>query len=121
LQTSLVNGLQFVGPSDQEVAEPLRGYGLGEVVESKNSQFQVGELVFGISITWDTYSLQKNPSKDMIIVPQARELAQQGKVPLSAYMGILGMPGLTGYQSLELYGNLKAGQTIFVSSAAGYV
>ncbi|KAK3809696.1 MAG: hypothetical protein JOS17DRAFT_764858 [Linnemannia elongata] len=115
------NGLQFVGPSDEEVAEPLRGYGLGEVVETKNSQFQVGELVFGISITWDTYSLQKNPSNDLIIVPRARELAQQGKVPLSAYMGILGMPGLTGYQSLELYGNLKAGQTIFVSSAAGGV
>ncbi|KAF9166672.1 hypothetical protein DFQ27_001283 [Actinomortierella ambigua] len=108
-------------PLDQAVKEPLRGFGVGEVVETKHTQFQVGDIVSGPSLTWDAYSLQKEPAKTLFIVPNARQLAEQNKVPLSAYLGILGMPGLTAWQSFQLYGDLKAGQTIFVSSAAGGV
>ncbi|KAF9976548.1 hypothetical protein BGZ73_008303 [Actinomortierella ambigua] len=115
------NVMQFVGPLDQAVREPLRGFGVAEVVETKNKQFQIGDIVFGPSITWDAYSLQKQPAKTLHILPNARQLAEQSKVPLTAYLGILGMPGLTAWQSFRLYGDLKAGQTIFVSSAAGGV
>ncbi|KAG0230167.1 hypothetical protein BGW41_002589 [Actinomortierella wolfii] len=115
------NVIQFLGPVDQTVELPLQGFAVGEVVETKHSQFKNGDIVFGRSLTWDTYSLQKEPAKDLHVIPNARELAQQNKIPLTAYLGILGMPGLTAWQSLQLYGDLKAGQTIFVSSAAGGV
>ncbi|KAF9976640.1 hypothetical protein BGZ73_008111 [Actinomortierella ambigua] len=115
------NVFQFIGPLDQDVRLPLKGYGVAEVIQTKNEQFKIGDIVSGPSITWDTYSLQKEPAKTLHVLPNARQLAEQNKVPLTAYLGILGMPGLTAWQSLKLYGDLKAGQTIFVSSAAGGV
>ncbi|KAG0305129.1 hypothetical protein BGZ97_001228 [Linnemannia gamsii] len=99
------------------LGKPLNGYGMGEVIQSKNAKFPVGSLVFGI-ITWEHFSHIPPAFNNLIILPAA---VRDSKVPLSWYMGALGMTGLTAYGSLKLFANLQSGETIFVSAAMGAV
>ncbi|KAG0277664.1 hypothetical protein BGZ95_005554 [Linnemannia exigua] len=99
------------------IGNPINGYGMGEVIQSKNSKYPVGSLVFGV-ITWELFSLIPPSFNNLIILPNA---IRESKVPLSWYLGALGMTGLTAYGSLKLFANLKPGETIFVSAAMGAV
>ncbi|KAF9907585.1 hypothetical protein EC991_010797 [Linnemannia zychae] len=99
------------------IGSPLNGYGMGEVIQSKNPKYPVGSLVFGV-ITWENFSLIPPSFNNLIILPAA---VRESKVPLSWHLGALGMNGLTAYGSLKLYANLKPGETIFVSAAMGAV
>ncbi|KAF9918194.1 hypothetical protein BX616_009998 [Lobosporangium transversale] len=97
------------------IGEPLNGGGVSEVIESKNDSFPVGTIVTG-TVGWEQYS----------VVPGAQGLrailnARDSKVPLSVYIGVLGMPGMTAYSSLKIIGKPKAGETIFISAASGAV
>ncbi|KAF9187334.1 hypothetical protein BGZ51_001424 [Haplosporangium sp. Z 767] len=100
-----------------QIGHTLDARGVAEVIESKNSKYPVGSIIHAF-VGWEEYTvLPELPNTK--IIPQAREL--QSSLPLSSYVGVLGMPGLTAYSSLKEIGQPKAGETIFISAASGAV
>ncbi|KAF9286829.1 hypothetical protein BGZ68_002527 [Mortierella alpina] len=100
-----------------KIGEPLDSHGIAEVVESKNSKWPVGSLVVGPAIRWEERSVVDANAELEIIPPESLD----PRIPLSAYIGVLGMPGYTAYGSLLEIGKPKAGETIFISAASGAV
>ncbi|KAL0917981.1 hypothetical protein M5K25_013095 [Dendrobium thyrsiflorum] len=90
----------------------ITGYGVGKVVDSGHPNFQAGDLVWGIT-GWEEYTLIKAPE---ILVK-----IKYTDVPLSYYIGILGMPGLTAYVGFNVISSPKKGETVYVSAASGAV
>ena len=93
------------------IGEVMRAGGVARVIESSNPGFAVGDYVAGSS------GVQKywiSNGRDVRKVDP--ELA-----PLPKYLGVLGMPGMTAYFGLLEVGELKAGDTVLVSGAAGAV
>ncbi|WP_417623239.1 NADP-dependent oxidoreductase [Paremcibacter congregatus] len=84
---------------------------VGEVVASQNDKFREGDVVVGM-FGWENYS--KSTGQDVMVV-------ERGAVPLSYYLGVLGMPGMTAYAGLVGVANLQPGETVFVSAASGAV
>ena len=93
----------------------MNGSGVSEVIESNNPAFPVGEIVTG-NINWEERSVIPG-GQGLRIIPNGRN----SKIPLSNYVGVLGMPGMTAYSSLKIIGQPKAGETIFISAASGAV
>ena len=83
----------------------------GEVVESKNPKFAVGDHVQG-EFGWQEYTVTDGRGVRKI---------DPNVAPISTSVGILGMPGLTAYFGLLDIGQPKAGETVVVSGAAGAV
>lgn len=91
--------------------KPMSSTVIAEVIESKLSDFKVGDYV---SAMLDWKELQVSDGRGLIKV--------DGNVAsLSAYLGILGMTGLTAYLGLTEIGKPKSGETVVVSGAAGAV
>ncbi len=89
----------------------LMGGALGVVVESNHADFAVGDHVNN-GLGWREYFLSKGHDLGKVDASLA---------PLSAYLGVMGMPGLTAYGGLLVTGELKDGETVFVSAASGAV
>ena len=105
----MVDRKSYVPPF--QLNRPLEGGCVGRVVESNNEQFQVGEFVLG-RLGWREHFI--SDGTDLLkIDPQV--------APIQAYLGTLGMPGLTAYYGLLEIGKPKAGETVFVSAASGAV
>ncbi|MFT5692734.1 MAG: NADPH-dependent curcumin reductase CurA [Oceanicoccus sp.] len=96
---------------DFKLGEVMDGGALGKVIESRSPQFTVGDYVSHWK-GWREHTI--SDGSDLSKVDP--ELA-----PLSAYLGILGMPGLTAYGGLLVTGALKDGESVFVSAASGAV
>ncbi len=94
-----------------QIGKVLEAGVVGEVVKSRNSKFKEGDVVVGM-LGWENYS--KSDGADLLTV-------ERGPVPLSYYLGILGMPGMTAYAGLVDVANLQEGETVFVSAASGAV
>lgn len=94
------------------LGETMTGGAVGRVTESRASGVNVGDLVLH-DRGWRTHANVK--------AVQARVLKELPGVPLSAYLGVLGMPGLTAYAGLLRVAEFKAGDAVFVSGAAGAV
>ncbi|KAF9905644.1 hypothetical protein EC991_001474 [Linnemannia zychae] len=95
---------------------PVTGLGIGKIIDSKNPNFPVGSTFFG-PIRWESYSVL---NKDQGLSEAFNLDAGIDKdVPLSVYNGVLGLSGFTVWDSLKRVGNLKKGETIYISSAAG--
>ncbi len=94
-----------------EIGEVVRTFSVGEIIESKNDNFQVGEYVWGLM------GAQKYAIHDGAGLMKADIKA----APASWYLGIFGMPGMTAYFGLLEKGNPQAGETVFISGAAGVV
>ena len=94
-----------------QVGEPLDGGCVGEVVQSNGGTLQVGEHVLG-RMGWREYYVSDGTDLTRIDTNLA---------PPQAYLGALGMPGLTAYVGLLDIGHPQAGDTVFVSAAAGAV
>ncbi|SFP49757.1 NADP-dependent oxidoreductase [Salibacterium halotolerans] len=94
-----------------EVNEVINGSVVGEVVESKSSLFEPGDKVMGM-LGWRRY----NTIEDAAVRKIDDSIA-----PLSAYLGILGITGLTAYFGMLDIGNPAAGETVVISGAAGAV
>ncbi|MEP3332433.1 NADP-dependent oxidoreductase [Sedimentitalea sp.] len=85
--------------------------GVGEVIASNSPAFKPGDFAFGM-LGWATHAVQ--PAKML------RKLdPSQG--PITAALGVLGMPGFTGWHGLTEYGRPKAGETLVVAAATGPV
>jgi NADPH-dependent curcumin reductase CurA len=96
-----------------QLNKSIEGGCIGQVFESKNSQFKIGEYVLGNS-GWREYWLSNGNG---IIKINSNNIA-----PLRSYLGVLGMPGLTAYVGLLNIGKLNEGKdSVFISAAAGAV
>jgi NADPH-dependent curcumin reductase CurA len=102
-------GKSYIRPV--EIGEIMRAGTVGEVVASRNAQFQVGEFVSG---TQGVQSYAISDGKGLIKVDP--KIA-----PLPKYLNVLGMPGMTAYFGLLEVGLPKAGETVVVSAASGAV
>ncbi len=94
-----------------KIGEALQGGAVGRVERSNHPDFRPGDHVTG-SAGWREYHLSDGTGLTRIDPDQA---------PLSAHLGVLGMPGMTAYVGLLDIGRPKAGETVFVSGAAGAV
>jgi len=94
-----------------EIGEPLEGGCIGEVIESNNERFEVGDQVLG-NLGWREY--WKSDGKEVQKLDP--ELA-----PIQAYLGVLGMTGMTAWVGLKRIAELRSGSIVFVSAASGAV
>jgi len=94
-----------------EIGDVIVGGGVGEIVASKRAGFDVGEFVVG-SFGWQEYAASSGAGTMKV---------DAKRVPLSAYLGPVGMPGVTAYIGLIDIGAPKAGETVVVSAASGAV
>jgi NADPH-dependent curcumin reductase CurA len=98
----------------QPLNEVMIGGTVGEVVESRNDHFKVGDKVVGMG-GWQEYQLIDAGQRGVL------QKVDTAHVPLSAYLGAVGMPGVTGWYGLVKIIEPKEGQTVVVSAASGAV
>ena len=91
--------------------EPVSGAVIGEVIESKTSELNKGDMVKG-NLNWQVYH---------VISPVNLTKLDSTVLPVSANLGVLGMPGLTAYFGLLDIGRPDLGETVVISGAAGAV
>jgi NADPH-dependent curcumin reductase CurA len=94
------------------LGEVVRASGVGQVVKSRNPDFQEGSFLVGPNGIQD-YALVRD------ITPFTRKV--DGNVPLTHHLSVLGGPGLTAYFGMTRIAQVKAGETVLVSAAAGAV
>ena len=95
----------------QEIGEAMIGGTVGEVIESKNPKFAVGDKVLGM-FGWQQYGLSNGAGLNKI---------DASRVPMQAFLGVLGMPGVTAWVGLLDICQPKPGETVVVSAASGAV
>lgn len=95
-----------------EVGEVMEGQTAGEVMESKHPGFARGDKVLA-RVGWQLYGCIRGDGEITKV--------DAGRAPLSYYLGVLGMPGMTAYFGLNEIGKPKAGETVVVSAASGAV
>ena len=93
------------------LGDVMRAGGVGSVIESKHPKFQVGDTVSGM-LNVQEYAV--SDGKGMVKIDPTR-------APLTSYLNVLGMPGMTAYFGLLESGLPKAGETLVVSGATGAV
>ena len=93
------------------LGQPLTGGSIGEVVDSRNPKFAKGDLVIGM-LNWASHTVHDGKGLRKI---------EAGGVPLSAYLGVLGMPSFTAWYGMKHICKPKPGETVFVSAATGAV
>jgi len=93
------------------VGEPIMGGGVALVTESKAEGLKAGDFVLGM-FPWQ---------KEMVVDAIGLQVVDAKIAPLSYYLGVLGMPGLTAYFGLLDIGKPQKGETVVVSGAAGAV
>jgi NADPH-dependent curcumin reductase CurA len=98
----------------QPLNQVMQGGTVGEVVESRHPNYKAGDHVVGYG-GWQEYSIVDGGQPGMLRKVDTRH------VPLSAYLGAVGMPGVTAWYGLIKICQPKAGQTIVVSAASGAV
>jgi NADPH-dependent curcumin reductase CurA len=91
--------------------EVMTGETVGEVIASAHPDFVPGDVVVGPR-GWQTHCLSKG--QGLVKLPRHG-------VPLSAYLGVLGMPGATAYAGITEICKPKKGETLVVSAASGAV
>jgi NADPH-dependent curcumin reductase CurA len=98
----------------QELDKVMGGGTVGEVVESKHSNYKPGDMVVGMG-GWQQYAVVDAAAPGML------RKVDTSRIPLSAYLGAVGMPGVTAWYGLMKICEPKPGQTIVVSAASGAV
>jgi len=94
-----------------QVGHPLEGGAVGEIVASNSPDHAVGDLVLH-GLGW----------RELAVLPGRRTAPVDASIaPEQAFLGILGMPGLTAYSGLVRIARVQEGDVVFVSAAAGAV
>lgn len=91
--------------------DPMYGETVAQVIESRHPQYAAGDYVV-VKNGWQDYALSDG---------QGVRKIDPAAAPLSTALGVLGMPGLTGYAGLVYLGEPRPGQTVLVSAATGAV
>jgi len=94
-----------------ELGQPMNGGAVGEVIGSRSDQVGVGDHVLH-GLGWRGVAVVDADQVRVVDLTVA---------PASAYLGVLGMPGLTAYVGLTRIGAFRPGDAVFVSGAAGAV
>jgi NADPH-dependent curcumin reductase CurA len=94
-----------------QIGEVMTGETVGEVIASADPAFKAGDIAVGAR-GWQSHVVSK---------AQALTKIEPGHAPLSTYLGVLGMPGVTAYSGMTDIGRVKAGETVLVSAASGAV
>ncbi|GIP42934.1 putative NADP-dependent oxidoreductase YfmJ [Paenibacillus sp. J45TS6] len=94
-----------------QLNEVIKGGAVGEIVESKSDKYKAGDKVIGM-LGWQLF----NTVDDSQVTKIDESIA-----PVSAYLSVLGLTGLTAYFGLLDIGQPKEGETVVVSGAAGSV
>ena len=102
-------GKSYAKPS--EIGDVMIGGTVGEVIASRHPKLAVGDHVVGY-LGWQRYGLSAGGGLTKI---------DTSRVPASAYLGPLGMPGVTAWYGYNEIGKPKAGETLVVSAASGAV
>jgi NADPH-dependent curcumin reductase CurA len=92
-----------------DIGEVMVGQTVGEVVESRHAKLKVGDQVL-TQLGWQLYGCTREATR-----------LDASRAPLSYYLGLLGMPGMTAYFGLKELGQPKPGETVAVSAASGAV
>jgi NADPH-dependent curcumin reductase len=95
----------------QALGVVMGGGTVGEVAASNNPAFKVGDKVVGMG-GWQNYSL--SDGGDIRVVDASR-------IPIQAYLGAVGMPGVTAWYGLNKIIAPKKGETVVVTAATGAV
>ncbi|MES2189115.1 MAG: NADP-dependent oxidoreductase [Pseudomonadota bacterium] len=98
----------------QALGQVMGGGTVGEVIESRSPKFAVGDKVVGMG-GWQQYGIFDATQ------PGALRKVDTTHVPLSHYLGAVGMPGVTAWYGLIKIIEPQAGQTVVVSAATGAV
>jgi NADPH-dependent curcumin reductase CurA len=94
-----------------KLGSTLGGGALGKIVQSNHTTLGVGQYVLS----------QRGFREWFVSDGSDLNLVEPGKAPLTAHLSVLGLTGLTAYGGLLVTGQLKEGETVFVSAAAGAV
>jgi len=97
---------------------PLSGFVAGKVVESKSPKWQSGDLIGGL-LPFATLQVVSQQQLGSTLTWKLTGIINELQISYGA--GILGMPGSTAYGGLTGVLNVKEGETLFVSGAAGAV
>ncbi|MHA2096229.1 MAG: NADP-dependent oxidoreductase [Candidatus Hodarchaeales archaeon] len=97
------------------IGEVMRGIGIGVIEDSNNPQFDTGEIVTGL-LGWQEYLISDGKGLTSLSLFPKPE-----KAPLTIFLNVFGMIGLTAYFGLLDIGKPKEGETLVISAAAGAV
>ncbi|KAG9123657.1 hypothetical protein FRC07_014364, partial [Ceratobasidium sp. 392] len=97
-----------------KIGEPIYGFAVATVLRSERARINVGDNLYVTNCPFQQYTV-------LTAEHPVRVIPDDPKVPLSTYIGFLGMPGMTAFYGLELVGKPKKGETLYVSSGAGPV
>ena len=93
-----------------QIGEVVRSGGVGEVIDSRSGAYTPGQLLFGMT-GWQDYVVVDAGERAMQVLPDG--------VPPGMAIGILGVTGMTAYFGITDVGQVKAGDVVVVSGAAG--
>lgn len=122
LQTAYVSLDPFVGsrlrgrhmgePAPEPGQDPIPGYAVGRVIESRHPDFKDGDWIHTRDGGW----------REQIAVPaDTAHKIDIGRAPPALYLSALGMPGLTAWAGVTQCAKVKAGDVFTVDAAAGAV
>lgn len=94
-----------------ELGQPMEGGAVGEVIESNDARLKVGETVSHMGGWRDIAQIS---AEGVTPLPDS-------DVPEQAYLGVLGMPGMTAWTGLNIIAECKPGDNVLVSAASGAV
>jgi hypothetical protein len=106
------DGKSYAQP--QPLDEVMIGGTVGEVAASRHPKFAAGDTVVGMG-GWQQMAVVDGNQPGLLRKVDAT------RVPLSAYLGAVGMPGVTAWVGLNHIIEPKAGETVVVSAASGAV
>ena len=106
------DGKSYTAP--QALNEVMGGGTVGRVLASRNPAFAEGDAVLGMG-GWQQYRVVDATQRGVL------QKVDTAKIPLQAYLGAVGMPGVTAWYGLVRIINPKAGETVVVSAASGAV
>lgn len=98
----------------QPLNQVMIGGTVGEVVDSRSAAFAIGDLVVGMG-GWQQYSVVSDTQRGLL------RKVDTSHVPITAYLGAVGMPGVTAWYGVNEIIKARDGQTISVSAASGAV
>ncbi len=93
-----------------QIGDVIRSGGVGEVIESRTDAYEPGQLLFGMT-GWQEYVIADAGELAMQVLPEG--------VPPTVAIGILGVTGMTAYFGITDVGQVKEGDVVVVSGAAG--
>jgi NADPH-dependent curcumin reductase CurA len=109
-RSRLSAGASYAAPL--KPGDMIDGFGVAEVIESKHPKYAVGDLI-ACGAGWADHVLSDGRGYLQKITDR--------RVPLSLWIGVLGVPGMTAYFGLKRVAELQDGETVVITSAAGPV